>query len=137
MSEQNKAIVRRYIEDAVSSRNLDLIDELFTEDCLDHHIPSELPRGPQGIKMFHNMMGGAFPDVRGVIKDQIAEGDKVVTYLEVLGTHQGEFMGLPATGNQISVTAMTIARFSDGKIAEWWENADTLGLMQQVGAIAA
>ena len=135
MSEENKAIVRRYLEEAFNDRNTDVIDELVSEDHVDHHIPPELPRGPEGIKLWFNGAFSAFPDSRITAKDVIAEGDKVTIRFEFTGTHQGEFMGIPATGKQFSITGIAIARIADGKLVEWWENADVMGLMQQLGVI--
>jgi steroid delta-isomerase-like uncharacterized protein len=135
MSEENKAIVRRYLEEAFNNRNTDVIDELVSEDHVDYHIPPELPRGPEGIKAWFNGAFSAFPDSRIKAKDVIAEGDKVVTRFEFIGTHQGEFMGIPATGKQFSITGIAIARIADGKLVEWWEKADVMGLMQQLGVI--
>lgn len=135
MSEENKAIVRRYIEEAFNNRNTDLIDELVSEAHVDHHIPPELPRGPEGIKLWFNGAFSAFPDSHITAKDVIAEGDKVTTRFEITGTHQGEFMGIPATGKKFSITGIAIARIADGKLVEWWENADVMGMMQQLGVI--
>jgi steroid delta-isomerase-like uncharacterized protein len=75
--------------------------------------------------------------VRLTIEDEIAEGDRVVTRWSARGTHEGEFFGIPATGKQATVTGVTIDRIIDGRIAESWTNWDTLGLLQQLGAIPA
>ena len=76
----------------------------------------------------------AFPDLRITTDDIIAEGDKVVARWTVTGTHQGELMGIPASGKQISFTGMTVHRFVDGKIAENWWSYDAMGMMQQITA---
>ncbi|HZD09781.1 MAG TPA: ester cyclase [Candidatus Binatia bacterium] len=135
MSEENKAIVRRYVEEAFNNRNTDLLDELVSEHLVDHHIPPELPPGPEGIKLWFNGAFGAFPDCQITVKDMIAEGDKVATRFEFTGTHQGEFMGIPATGKQFSITGMAVARVADGMLAEWWENTDVMSMMQQLGVV--
>lgn len=135
MSAENKAIVRRYLEEAFNNKNTDVIDDLVSEAHVDHHIPPELPGGPEGIRLWFNGSFNAFPDAHITAKDVIAEGDKVVTRFEFTGTHQGEFMGIPATGKQFSISGMAIARIADGKLVEWWENADVMGLMQQLGVI--
>lgn len=135
MSETNKAVVRRYLEEAWNDRNPGSIDVLVAEDFVDHHLPPELPSGPAGVKMWYNVAVGAFPDFHISREDVIAEGDKVVTRFTFSGTHEGEFMGVPATGRQFSITAIAIARIVDGKLVEWWENADVMSLMQQLGAL--
>lgn len=79
----------------------------------------------------------AFPDLRRNIVDMVAEGDKVAVSINVTGTYKGEFQGIPATGKQVSFTAMDILTIIDGKITEEWATADMMGLMQQIGAIPA
>ena len=83
------------------------------------------------------MMGffTAFPDLHMKIEDQIAEGDMVASRLTVHGTHKGEFMGMPPTGKQITITGTDIVHIKDGKAVERWGNFDDLGMMQQLGVI--
>jgi steroid delta-isomerase-like uncharacterized protein len=137
MSEKNKVVVRRYLEEVWNARNPGLIAELVAESFIDHHLPPELPSGPAGVDIWYNAAVTAFPDCHITREDVIAEGDKVVTRFTFSGTHRGEFMGIPATGKQFSITAIAIARIADGKLVEWWENADVMGLMQQLGALPA
>ncbi len=77
----------------------------------------------------------AFPDFRHEIKDQFAEGDRVATRIVVSGTHQAEFMGIPATGKTIAFGAINITRVDHGKIVVHWVNSDALGMLQQLGTI--
>ena len=133
MSEENKAIVRREIEEVFSAQgNLDVADEIFAPEYVGY--PEDV-RGPEGAKETAKMYRNAFPDVQLSIEDQVAEGDKVVTRWIGRGTHQGELMGVAPTGNQVRVDGMTISRIEDGKIVEEWEIYDALGMMQQLGAI--
>lgn len=134
MSEHNKAIMRRGIEEVWNKGNFDVIDELIASDFVGHQPPDE-NHGPEGVKRFFRLMRSAFPDIHFKIEDQIAEGDKVVTRWTASATHQGEFQGVPATGRPGVVTGMTINRFADGKVVEGWTNLDGLGLMRQLGAI--
>ncbi len=136
MSEENKEKVRRFVEEVFNEGNLGVADELFASDYVLHDptTPEEV-RGPEGIKQFVQMYRSAFPDGHITVEDQIAEGDKVVTRFRGRGTHQGELMGIPPSGNQVEVPGITISRMSGGKIAEDWTNYDTLGLMQQIGAV--
>ena len=135
MSEANKAIVRRYAEEAFNKRKTDLLDEIVSEHFVDHHLPPDLPSGPEGARLWFQGAFAAFPDSRLEIKDMIAEGDSVATRFEFTGTHQAEFMGIPATGKEFSITGIAVAHIADGKLVEWWENADIMGLMQQLGVI--
>ena len=137
MSEENKAIVRRSVEEVYSAQgDLDVADELFAPDYVGHSPANpEDVRGIDGVKEEANMYRSAFPDVQLSIEDQVAEGDKVVTRWRASGTHQGEMMGIAPTGNQVRVDGITINRIEDGKIVEAWELFDAMGLMQQLGAI--
>jgi steroid delta-isomerase-like uncharacterized protein len=136
MSEENKEKVRRFLEEAFNEGNLGGADEIFASDYVLHDPsnPEEI-RGPEGIKQFVQMYRSAFPDSHITVEDQIAEGDEVVTRWTGRGTHQGELFGIPPSGNQVEVSGITISRFEGGKFAEDWTNSDTLGLMQQIGAI--
>jgi steroid delta-isomerase-like uncharacterized protein len=139
MSEQNKAIARRTFEEVYSGRNPDAADELYSPDFVDRDpaAPPEMTRGPEGVKQQAAMYKAAFPDLEMTVEDQLAEGDKAVTRWTARGTHEGELMGVPASGTRVTVTGITISRISDGKVEEEWTNWDGLGLMQQIGAIPA
>lgn len=135
MSEQNKAIVRRLYEEIWDKGNLAVLDELQAVDAVDHNRPPGLPPGREGVKQFFRMYLAAFPDVRMVIEDQVAEGDRVVTRWTATGTHKGELMGIPPTGKQVRVSGIDINRLEGGKIIESWGSSDQLGMMQQLGVI--
>ena len=134
--EENKAVVRRFIEEVIGGGNLELIDELFAPHYVLHDpaVPGEV-RGPEGIKQYVGMYRGAYPDTRFTIEDQIAEGDEVVTRWTGRGTHQGELMGIPPTGQEVAVTGIEFDRVSAGKFEETWVNYDALGMMQLLGVI--
>ena len=136
MSAANKALARRLIDEAFNAGRLDVIDELFASGFVGHDpsLPEEV-RGPAGVKEVIAGYRAAFPDIQVTIEDQIADGDRVVTRWRATGTHKGELMGMPATGKQATVTGITIDLIADGRIAESWDNWDTLGLMQQLGAV--
>ena len=87
------------------------------------------------VKRYAAMLRVAFPDLHQTIEEQIAEGDKVAYRWTARGTHQGELMGLAPTGNRVLFTGISIARLSEGKIEEIWENYNALGMMQQIGAV--
>ena len=134
-AENNKALVRRYVEEVLNQRNLAVVDELFASTFVDHDSSMPEARGPSGIKRMAAMVHASFPDLHFKIEDMIAEGDKVVYRYSVRGTHQKDFMGIAATGKQISFTGIHIYRVGDGKLQEEWENSDTLRLMRQLGVI--
>ena len=137
MSEENKAIARRALEEVFSGQgNLDAADELFAPDYVGHDpaSPEEI-RGPEGVKEFAGMYRNAFPDVQLSVQEQVAEGDMVVTRWVASGTHQGEMMGIAPTGNRVTVAGISVERIVAGKIEETWDNYDALGMLQQIGAI--
>ena len=136
MSEENKTLARRVLEEVFNEGNLDVVDEIFAQDYV-HHDPTmpEEGHGREHIKEFASMYRSAFPDVRIEIEDQIAEGDKVVSRWVASGTHEGDLMGIAPTGNRVTVVGTTIERIADGQIAETWDNYDALGMMRQLGAI--
>jgi steroid delta-isomerase-like uncharacterized protein len=133
-TEENKAIVRRLIEEGINQRDLALFDELYAPDFL-YHLALTTIEGVEAYKQFNLMSFTAFPDLRFTIEDQIAEGDKVVSRWLVSGTHKGPFQGIPPTGKQVTVTGVGINRFANGKIVENWTNMDFLGILQQLGVV--
>lgn len=134
--EERKAMVRRVYE-AFSSGDLDALDELLDPNFVDHNpIPGQAP-GAEGVKQTIAMFRSGFPDLRATVEDLIAEGHTVASRLTYRGTHQGEFMGMPATGKQVTVSWMDIMRIDGGRITERWGNGDELGMLQQLGAIPA
>ena len=137
LSETNKAVVRRFFEEVWNKGKLNVLDEIIAKD----HVSSGpgslpgLPTGPEGSKQFVTVYRNAFPDVHFTIDDQLAEGDQVVTRWTGHGTHQGELVGIPATGKSSTVTGITENRIVDGKIVESWNIFDQFGMMQQLGVI--
>ena len=133
----NKEIVRRVTTEPWTG-NYAVIDVLVAADFVGHDpaLPEPM-RGPAGLKQFFDDFLAAFPDGSQTIETQLAEGDYVATRWTGRGTHKGELMGIPATGKQVTVSGITISRLSDGKVAEEWATWDTLGMMQQLGAVPA
>ncbi len=97
MTEENKAIFRRYVEEIGNEGDLDLVDELFSDYAAYQPDGSVLERGPEDVERFMGEVRRAFPDFHSTIEDQIAEGDKVVTRLTMRGTHEVEFRGIAPT----------------------------------------
>ncbi len=136
-TEFNKAIVRRFNEEFISRGDVAAADELLAENVLDHNATPGSPRGRDGVKQFFGWLKTAFPDLRTIVYDQTAEGDKVVTRKAFQATHQGEFAGISPTGKAVTIHLTDIVRISSGQIAEHWVVIDQLGLMQQLGVLPA
>jgi len=135
MSEVNKAIMRRVIEEGINKHDVSIIAELYP-DCVYYSPAIGELRGEAYRKFFASVLA-AFPDAHEIVKDQLAEGDKVVTRWSFTGTHKGTFMGVAATGRQVTITGMCIDRIVNGKIVEECEEWDTFGMMQQLGVVPA
>jgi len=138
MSEQNKILERRLIEEVWNQGNFAVVDELVAGDYLGHSsTPEAETHGREGYRQFYTGLRQAFPDLQVTVEDQIAEGDRVVTRWTAHGTHEGEFQGIPPTGNQGAITGITIDRIANGKVVECWTNTDNLGLMRLLGVVPA
>jgi steroid delta-isomerase-like uncharacterized protein len=137
MSEQNKTLSRRSIDEVWNQGKLAVIDELVAANATfnDPSVPGGKFTGPEGMRQFLQVYRGAFPDLRITINDQIAEGDKVVTRWTATGTHKGQFMGIAATDKRATVTGVAIERYQGGQVAESWANYDMLGMLQQLGVV--
>jgi predicted ester cyclase len=135
MSEANKGIMRRIFDEVWNQGQLDAIDELFSPDYVAHGLPPQVSPDREGLRQFIGAYLAAFPDIHMQVEDLIAEGDKVVTRITGRGTHQGELMGIPATGNQIQITTVVIARIEGSQNVEAWIQSDQFGLMVQLGVI--
>ena len=133
--EDNKALVRRFVDEVQSKGNTDLIDEICSPEFVNHSAPQGLRADLEGIKILTTMFKGAFPDSYFTVEDMIAEGDKVVTRKTFHGTHEGEFMGIPPSGRPVNVSLIDVVRISDGRVVEHWSVGDNLGMMQQLGVI--
>jgi steroid delta-isomerase-like uncharacterized protein len=134
-TEANKAIVRRFVDEVQSAGNIDAIDELCSSGFVNHSAPPGVPSNCEGVKQVTAMFRQAFPDSYFTVEDMIAEGDKVATRKTFHGSHQGEFMGIPPTGQQVSIGLIDIVRIVDGQVVEHWSMGDNLGMMRQLGVI--
>jgi steroid delta-isomerase-like uncharacterized protein len=137
MTTDNKALVRREVEEALSGGNLGVLDELIADEYVSYDPAAPEPiRGREAYKAliagYRQGLGEALA-VR--IDDQIAEGDKVVTRWTARGRHDGELFGIPPTGRQVEITGISIERLEGGRIVEDWVNWDALGLMRQLKVI--
>ena len=138
MTDANKKISRSIIEEMFNKGRLEIADELLAPNAVLHDpaLPEPI-RGAEGFKENVAHYRAAFPDIHMVVDDQCADDSNVCTRWTATGTHEGELMGINPTGRQATVTGMTMDRIEDGRIVESWTNWDTLGLLQQIGAIPA
>jgi len=118
-TEDNKAADRRYVEEVLNRGNLEVINELRTDDV-------------EGVYQRVTAFRTAFPDLQVTIETQVAEGDWVVMRLIYRGTHLGPFMGVPPTGKKVEFATIAMNRYSDGKSVENWGIHDLHGLLKQL-----
>ena len=129
------ATARRFYE-LVNSGDIDQLGDALADDFVEHEETPGLAPTKEGVLEFFRMYRAAFPDMRMEPQDVLVSGDKVVVRAKVTGTHQGEFMGMPATGKRVHVQLIDILRFGeDGLAHEHWGVFDALALMQQLGAV--
>lgn len=134
LEENNKALVRSAIEEIFNEHDITAIDKYIKEDLIQNN--TGFPEGREARKQFFDMLFNAFPDLHASIDKMVAEDDHVVVFLNWNGTHKGEFQGMPATNNPITMKTAHIFRIEDGMIAEQWETSDTLDLLAKTGVIA-
>jgi predicted ester cyclase len=137
-TEQNKALLRRLMEEVFNRGNINLVDELVAPDFVEHEeLPPGIPPGREAVKQLPTMFRSAFPDFKVTLDDLIAEGDKVVVRSTWSGTQKGEFMGIAPTGKSVSFGVIDTVRIAGGQVVEHWGQMDNLRMMQQLGVIPA
>jgi steroid delta-isomerase-like uncharacterized protein len=132
-------LITRFYKEIIEGGNLALIDELATDDYVDHEeaLPGQ-PPGKEGVRYFVNAIRTAFPDIRvKTIEASVADGKMEACHVILTGTHRGEMAGIAATGKSVEFGGTDIIRVEDGKVAEHWGTTDNLRLMQQIGAVPA
>jgi len=133
--EENKAIERRLKEAVWDRHDPDAADEFVDPDVEGHNSLLGPGLGRDGYKRAMRMAFSAFPDAQLTHEDLIAERDKVVERWTMVGTHRGEFMGIPPTNRQVTVRGIDIYGYENGKRVETWSQFDGLGLMRQLGVM--
>jgi predicted ester cyclase len=148
-TEDNKTIVRQFLEEVYNKGNVAVVDELVAPPMVGHFdsptnvpVPAHFQLSLEDIKYIGSQFRTTFPDLQYTVEFQVAEGDLVVTRGTAHGTHTGEyrglkFQGIPPTSKQVTWTDTQIFRLAAGKIVEQWSNEDDVGLLQQVGALPA
>ena len=132
VGEQNKDVVKRYWNGKWNERRPGILDELQTQNVVYHGTSMEM-NGLEEYKKVYGIFASAFQDTQLTIESIMADGDKVMTRVKMTGTHKGDFEGIPPKGKILTLSAFTVFRFIDGKIAEEWEILDELGMMSQLG----
>jgi steroid delta-isomerase-like uncharacterized protein len=137
VSDENKTIARKLMEEAWNKGRLEVVDELMSAGCRFHDpvFPS-LTSGAGNYKQHIQMCRTAFPDLKFTIEDTIAEHNEVVLHWKAQGTHRGPFLGMPPTGKSATVSGTSINRIDKGKITELWGDWNLLSLMEQLGLAA-
>ncbi|UTF55190.1 ester cyclase [Natronosalvus rutilus] len=139
---ENKEIVRRYYEEAFNESRTDLLEELVSENVVNHDpvsdetLTPEEARGFEGFVRHVEAAHEAFPDATVTIEDVIAEDDMVAVRFTFTGTHEGPFAGFNPTGERLEGSNMVFMRLEDGKITERWEESDSLDALEQLGILS-
>ncbi len=132
------AVTMRRLYELLSTGDIEGFGDHVADDFVEHEETPGLEPSKDGVKQMFRMYRAAFPDLRMKAEDVLVSGDKAVARVRATGTHQGEFMGMPATGKSVDVQLIDIIRFGDDGLAhEHWGVFDALGMMQQLGAIPA
>ncbi len=133
-AEETKAIVERFWEEVWNKKNLKIVDELLPDNIVIHNFGAVV-EGREAWRQSFTPFFTAFPDLKLTVELTIIEGDRMAVRWAATGTHTGDFRGIAPTGKQINIAGVAIYRVAEGKIVEGWSQPDTLGLLQQIGAI--
>jgi steroid delta-isomerase-like uncharacterized protein len=138
MSQANKDLAERFHMDIFVAGRLEAADEILSADFTAHPpVHPDFARGPNGVKLWANTLRSAIPDMAISHSHVTAEGDLVTVRWESSGTHNGALMGVPPSGNFVRTSGIDLFRIADGRIAELWQEWDSLGFMQQIGAFGS
>jgi predicted ester cyclase len=132
MTEQE--LIERIFDEIINKGDLDAVDRLMTEDFVDHGPMGDM-HGPEAFKEMVGMWRSAVPDVHCEVEQLFSSGDMAAWLVRTTGTHTGEMMGIPPTGNRIELLSPNIGRIRDGRAAEHWADQSMFQFLQQIGAI--
>ena len=133
---QNKEIMQRLVEEYFNTGDPAILDEWLSPNFVNNNPPAGIPGNREGFEQYVNVLRSAFPDLHFVVNQLIAEGQTVAAYLTATGTLQEHFWGAEPTGKSVLISTIWIARFADGKVADWWSTWDWWSVMQQIGVSA-
>lgn len=129
-----QAVMKRIYGEVFTQGKVELIDEVLHEDFVEHEeVPPGIPPGRETPKAMLTLMRSAFPDFRADVEELLQDGNKVIARARFSGTHQGEFMGIPATGNTFDINVIDIMEFQGDKAIAHWGLMDTAKMMEQLG----
>jgi steroid delta-isomerase-like uncharacterized protein len=134
MTQQDNIAATQRLGEAINSGNLEVLREVFAPTVIDRDPDPNQGLGPEGFIQFFTGFRAAFPDLNISVEQLVADDDNVAIAYTITGTHQGDLMGIPATGRSIKARGVQIARFENGQIVERWGSSDQLGILQQIGA---
>jgi len=133
MSKETNIAAQKKFGEAINTGDFETFNELVAENSIDHDpAPGQIP-GPKGYADLFGKLRAAFPDMKVAVEQLSADDDTVSFAYRVTGTHKGEFLGIPASGNTVNFRGMQISKFKDGKMTERWGSSDELGILQQIG----
>jgi len=127
--------IRRLYHDAWNAGDVDSLDSILAPDVINHSPLPGQAAGVDGFKQALQWMRDGVPDLTITMESQIGEGDMVATRWVGTGTQTGTLMGVPPTGKRVAVSGIDICRIADERIVEYWQELDTLSMLQQIGAI--
>lgn len=131
--EQNKQLVSRFIQELFSQGDLGAVDRYLAPTFVDHDPPVPgAPDGQEGLRQAAEMFRAAMPDWTSTVEQLVAEGDLVVELFTATGTHKGTLMGVPGTGETLTLGGVNIFRIEGDRIVERWGRLDDLGLLRQL-----
>ena len=133
MGKQDNIAATQKFGEAANTGNFALFREVVAPNSVDHDPAPGQGAGPEGFTQFFTMLRSAFPDLNIAVEHMAADDNNVAFAYTMTGTHQGDFMGVPATGKRVSARGMQIGRFEDGKMVERWGSSDELGILKQLG----
>lgn len=133
--ESNKALVRRWYDAFINGHDVDVLDDLLAPGFASHFLSGAPGRTRDELKEIDGRMFAAFPNLRVTVEDMVADGDRIAVRYSSYGTHRGNALGIPATGQVAESTGMDFFRIANGKIAERWVEMDLTGLLMRIGAV--
>jgi steroid delta-isomerase-like uncharacterized protein len=133
----NKALAQRWFAEVMNEGNEDALDEIASPNFVDHDPLPGTSADRDGLHDFIKQVRSAFPDLEANIDDMLAEGDQIAVRSTFRGTHEGDFMGIPATGKKVEVANYDFVRIENGQAVEHWGTIDSAALMEQLGAVPA
>jgi steroid delta-isomerase-like uncharacterized protein len=132
-----KTMAQRWFGEVVSEGKLEVVDELCSADYVEHDPFPGTSADIDGLKESITIIRSAFPDIEATADEIILEGDRLAVRSTMRGTHEGDFMGIPASGKKIEVANYDFVRFEGDKAVEHWGVIDSAALMEQIGAVPA